>query len=159
AGAASTPPGQPPGAARPPGLTWEQVRNREGVPDDGRVPRDKFKGPPALFDRLDRNHDGFLSKEDFATPNTPPAPPTPEAPKKSSALPNNAAQPTGLLYFASYPLRDNPAPVNNPHLIGALFTIYWSDIEPRPGVFDWTDFDHRAARWTGAGKKIAVRIM
>jgi acetyl esterase/lipase len=48
-----------------PGLTWEQVSRREGVAVDGRVPRAKFRGPPALFDRLDRNHDGFLSKEDF----------------------------------------------------------------------------------------------
>jgi acetyl esterase/lipase len=48
-----------------PGLTWEQVSRREGVAADGRVARDKFRGPPPLFDRLDRNRDGFLSKEDF----------------------------------------------------------------------------------------------
>ena len=48
-----------------PGLTWAQVSAREDVAADGRVPRDKFRGPPPLFDRLDRNHDGFLSKEDF----------------------------------------------------------------------------------------------
>ncbi|MBI5774426.1 MAG: beta-galactosidase, partial [Verrucomicrobia bacterium] len=70
-----------------------------------------------------------------------------------------AAAPTGLLYFASYPQRDNPAPAANPHLVGALFTIYWSDIEPREGTFDWSAFDQRAAVWTAAGKKIAVRIM
>lgn len=46
-------------------MSWEQVRRIEGVADDGRVPRDKFKGPPAMFDRLDRNRDGALSKEDF----------------------------------------------------------------------------------------------
>ncbi len=48
-----------------PGLTWEEVSRREGVAAAGRVPRDKFRGPPPLFDRLDRNRDGFLSKEDF----------------------------------------------------------------------------------------------
>lgn len=48
-----------------PGMTWEQVRTREGVADDGRVRRDMFKGPAPLFERLDTNHDGALSKEDF----------------------------------------------------------------------------------------------
>jgi dienelactone hydrolase len=77
----------------------------------------------------------------------------------ASAASSSTARPTGLLYFASYPQRDNPAPAANPHLVGALFTIYWSDIEPREGVFDWSAFDQRAAVWIRAGKKIAVRIM
>ena len=38
----------------------------EGVAEDGRVTREQFKGPPTLFDRLDRNRDGVLTKEDFA---------------------------------------------------------------------------------------------
>ncbi len=67
-----TPPGkaQSSSAAGRPGMSWEQVRAREGVADGGRVTREKFKGPPPLFDRLDRNHDGVLTKEDFdkATP-------------------------------------------------------------------------------------------
>jgi acetyl esterase/lipase len=52
-------------------MTWEQVRRLEGVEDNGRVPKDKFKGPPPLFDRLDRNRDGFLSKEDFGNTTEP----------------------------------------------------------------------------------------
>ncbi len=70
-----------------------------------------------------------------------------------------ASAPTGLLYFASYQERDNPAPARNPYVIGALFTIYWSDVEPREGVFDWTALDRRIAVWTAAGKKVALRIM
>ncbi|NJM54906.1 MAG: hypothetical protein HC841_02350, partial [Verrucomicrobiae bacterium] len=78
----------------------------------------------------------------------------------SSVLAAPAANPpTGLLYFASYPQRDNPAPAANPHLLGALFTIYWSDVEKQPGVFDWGALDKRIAIWTGAGKKVALRIM
>jgi len=78
----------------------------------------------------------------------------------TSTIPATAATPpTGLLYFASYRERDNPAPVANPHLVGALFTIYWSDIEKREGDFDWTEIDRRITRWTSAGKKVAVRIM
>lgn len=70
-----------------------------------------------------------------------------------------AAQPTGLLYFASYPQRDNPAPAKNPHLVGALFTIYWSDVEKSEGVFDWSGLERRMEVWTKEGKKIALRIM
>jgi acetyl esterase/lipase len=55
-------------APRGPRLTWEQIRTREDILDDGRVPRNKFRGPPQLFDLLDRNHDGVLSKEDFDRP-------------------------------------------------------------------------------------------
>ncbi|HSH95960.1 MAG TPA: prolyl oligopeptidase family serine peptidase, partial [Roseimicrobium sp.] len=56
-----------PGVANRPTLTWDQVAAREGVDKDGgSVPRAKFKGPPAIFDRLDRNKDGVLTKDDFA---------------------------------------------------------------------------------------------
>ena len=70
-----------------------------------------------------------------------------------------AAQPTGLLFFASYPERDNFAAAANPHILGALHTIYWSNVEPREGQFDWADVDRRIAGWTKAGKKVALRIM
>jgi acetyl esterase/lipase len=46
-------------------MSWEKVRRIERVDDDARVPRNQFKGPAAMFDRLDRNRDGFVSKEDF----------------------------------------------------------------------------------------------
>ena len=48
-----------------PRITFEQIRAREDANGDGRVTRQEFKGPPVLFDRLDRNHDGVLTKEDF----------------------------------------------------------------------------------------------
>ena len=59
-------------------ITWEQVRTREQVADDARITKEQFHGPPPLFDRLDRNHDGVISKEDFDAPGT--ARPTPPAP-------------------------------------------------------------------------------
>ncbi|MBI5394606.1 MAG: alpha/beta hydrolase, partial [Verrucomicrobia bacterium] len=48
--ASAMPPSGAGGAPRGPRLNWEQVRARESVADDGRVTRDKFKGPPPLFD-------------------------------------------------------------------------------------------------------------
>ena len=47
------------------GMSWEKLRRIEGVEDDGRIQRSQFKGPAGLFERLDRNADGFLSKSDF----------------------------------------------------------------------------------------------
>ena len=49
----------------PGGMSWEKLRRIEGVEDEDRVPRALFKGPAAMFERLDRNGDGFLSKTDF----------------------------------------------------------------------------------------------
>jgi hypothetical protein len=46
-------------------MSWEKLRRIEGVEHEDRVPRAQFKGPAAMFERLDRNGDGFLSKTDF----------------------------------------------------------------------------------------------
>ncbi|MFZ5830867.1 MAG: alpha/beta hydrolase fold domain-containing protein [Planctomycetota bacterium] len=74
--------GAPP-TGRGPGLTWEQVRAREGVSADGRVTRDQFKGPRPFFNRLDRNGDGVLTKEDFD--GTTPAARAPAGERKKAA--------------------------------------------------------------------------
>lgn len=71
----------------------------------------------------------------------------------------STAQPTGLLFFASYQERNNFAATANPHILGALHTIYWSNIEPAEGKFDWSDIDERIGRWISAKKKVALRIM
>jgi acetyl esterase/lipase len=143
----------PPGAQRGPGIPFDQVLSRNDKDKDGRLSREEFPGPPALFERMDANRDGYITRDEHER-GFPVRPP--ENPK---ATPQGAALPTGLLYFASYPQRDNPAPVANPNLVGALFTIYWSDIERQQGVFDWSDIDRRLAMWTSAGKKVALRIM
>lgn len=79
-------------------MRWDQVRRIEGVEDDGRVPRNGFKGPPALFDRLDRNRDGFVSKADFTAVASPTAATTPTAATaaaRTSATPSGEFQLTG----------------------------------------------------------------
>jgi Ca2+-binding EF-hand superfamily protein len=48
---------------------------------DGRVSRDEFTGRPAMFDRLDTNHDGYLDSADQ------PRVPAAEAAKKGKARP------------------------------------------------------------------------
>jgi hypothetical protein len=52
--------------------SWQWLASRHGIKPDGRISRKQFKGPPELFDRLDRNRDGFLSPGDFDwSPNAP----------------------------------------------------------------------------------------
>ena len=40
---------------------WERI-NQFDHNNDGKVSRDEFTGRPALFDRLDQNHDGFVTR-------------------------------------------------------------------------------------------------
>lgn len=49
-------------------ITFEQVLAREDADKDGRVSKAEFKGPPTLFQRLDRDGDGALTKPDFDAP-------------------------------------------------------------------------------------------
>lgn len=44
--------------------TFEQVLARDDKNKDGKISKEEFRGPPALFQRLDRNNDGFLDKEE-----------------------------------------------------------------------------------------------
>lgn len=65
----------------------------------------------------------------------------------------------GLFYYEGYTGRDNTEAVDNPHLIGPFFQLYWSEIERRDGEFDWSAWDRRLAPWLRAGKKFALRLM
>lgn len=161
---APTPPGRP--GPRGGGIPFDQVLARNDKDKDGRLSREEFPGNQQLFERMDTNKDGYISREEHdrlfgPRPTTPPAPnqPVPIPAPGSTPAPKSSALSTGLLYFASYEQRDNPAPAANPHLLGALFTIYWSDVEPREGVFDWDALYRRIDPWIKAGKKIALRIM
>ena len=75
------------------------------------------------------------------------------------ATPAIGQQPSGLLFFATYRNRDNAAAATNPHIVGGLHTIYWSEVEQKDGVCDWADLDRRIKPWLAARKKIALRIM
>ncbi len=67
---------------------------RDDSDGDGRISRSEWKGPAPIFDRLDRNSDGFITRDEPAAgapPATPPKQPTtPEAkaPKQAAAVPS-----------------------------------------------------------------------
>jgi hypothetical protein len=44
---------------------WDWLAARYDADKDGRVSREEFRAPGEFFDRLDRNRDGVLTKEDF----------------------------------------------------------------------------------------------
>ena len=51
-----------PGARR--GIPWAVVTGRDDKNNDGKVSKDEFSGPPQLFQRLDQNGDGMLTREE-----------------------------------------------------------------------------------------------
>jgi hypothetical protein len=44
---------------------WEWLAKMHGIKPTMSIKRKDFKGSPEIFDRLDRNHDGLLKKDDF----------------------------------------------------------------------------------------------
>jgi hypothetical protein len=44
---------------------WKWLADRHKITPAGRITRKEFKGPAALFDRLDRDRDGVLTAADF----------------------------------------------------------------------------------------------
>lgn len=65
----------------------------------------------------------------------------------------------GMLFFAHYTYEDNDEVINNPYIIGALYTFHWDAVEHEQGKFDWSAADKFIEKWTKAGKKVALRIM
>lgn len=78
-----------------------------------------------------------------------------------SAMAQTGPRPTpkGLLFYAKYGSQDDTAAALNPYILGALFQIYWSDVERSRGAFDWSTLDAWMGPWKRAGKKVALRIL
>ena len=73
-----------------------------------------------------------------------------------ASLENNSA---GILYFHSYGKELTQDVIDNPYIIGGLYTIVWNEIEPQKGKYNWEKVDQFIKRWTDSGKKVALRIM
>jgi acetyl esterase/lipase len=84
------PQGQP-GARR--GIPWEAILARDDKNKDGKISREEFSGPPALFDRLDLNHDGFITKEEHEAAFPPSAPAPSPQPSAATPAPHASASP------------------------------------------------------------------
>lgn len=52
------------GGKNRPRISFDQVLSRNDRNKDGKLSREEFRGPPPLFDRLDANHDGFVTREE-----------------------------------------------------------------------------------------------
>lgn len=65
----------------------------------------------------------------------------------------------GVLFYANHLNEAESRVLTHPSIVGALFQIYWSEIEPAPGDYRWSQLDANLQRWRGAGKKVALRIM
>ena len=66
---------------------------------------------------------------------------------------------SGVLFYANYANESETRALANPSITGALYQIYWSEIEPAAGDYRWSQLDANLARWRNAGKKVALRIM
>lgn len=73
-----------------------------------------------------------------------------------NSLASNGA---GMLYFASYGKEATQEVINNPYIIGGLYTLLWSEVEPEKGKYDWSAADEFIERWARSGKKTALRVM
>jgi len=87
-----------------------------------------------------------------------PAPPPPPAPPQVPPSLATRAR-AGVLFYASYLNENETRVLSNSSIVGALFQIYWSAIEPAQGDFRWSALDAHISRWRGAGKKVALRVL
>jgi Beta-galactosidase len=66
---------------------------------------------------------------------------------------------SGALFYGYLDATPDPLVLASPLIRGAMYPIYWSEIEPVRGQFDWSVLDARIAEWTAAKKGVAIRIL
>lgn len=137
----------------PPGQSQllHEALKKAGIESGHLVLKDaKHGGPEFSTPEVNKRVGEFFDKH-LTKAKSKDATPKSEAPKKTPQ--------GGLMFFPSYPTRDNTTAVANPHIIGSLVTIYWSNVETKEGQFDWRDTDRIIKTWIDGGKKVGVRIM
>ncbi len=67
--------------------------------------------------------------------------------------------PRGLVeFFEPHELDTGLAGLDLPEVVAGELIIWWSDIEPRDGHFDWERLDRALRQWEARGKRLDVRI-
>ena len=46
------------------GIPWQRIVSRQDTDHDGKISKDEFRGPAPLFGRLDKNGDGYVTREE-----------------------------------------------------------------------------------------------
>lgn len=77
--------GMPQTGARRGGIPWDVIAGRDDKNKDGNVTKDEFRGPAPFFQRLDRNGDGILTREEHEATMPPQAPAAPAETKPSAS--------------------------------------------------------------------------
>ena len=71
----------------------------------------------------------------------------------AAATPTSGFQ--GIYEFAG---DNSSADAQNPSLAGVDLVYYWSQIEPKAGIYNWNLIDSDMAPWLAAGKKVILRV-
>jgi hypothetical protein len=71
----------------------------------------------------------------------------------------------GIMALLPGASRTNPSLISgdpswtNPNLIGATYRIYWADVEPSPGVFDWSGIDNALTLARANKKSLSITVI
>lgn len=69
-----------------------------------------------------------------------------------------SVRPGVVEFFESHDLDAGLAGLDLPEVVAGEFIIWWSDLEPRDGQYDWERLDRALQQWEARGKRLDVRI-
>ena len=72
--------------------------------------------------------------------------------------PSRAGAPSRLRAMGVVEFDSTPSDAGDPVLAAAELHFYWSQIEPRAGVFEWQRVDDAVQPWVAKGKQVVLRI-
>ena len=91
---------------------------------------------------------------------TPPPVKAPSHVRKPSHVrePSHVRTPAIVPVMGVVEFDSSPSDAGDPVLAAGELHFYWSQIEPRPGVFDWQRVNDAMQPWVAAGKQVVLRI-
>ena len=90
-------------------------------------------------------------------PRSRPVPPRARVPSHAR-VPAHVRVPSHASAMGVVEFDSTAADARDPVLAAAELHFYWSQIEPRPGVFEWQRVDGAMRPWVAAGKQVVLRI-